>query len=340
MTQPPLIARITVLSLIIVLAIPIGNVGAGVQHHAPAPAPGVEVDIDHIHLNVHVDANGNAVWVIEHRSRLHTADREEAFVAMAQDIEESPGVYVETVEADLKNTAAIAAAATGRDMRIEVVTVEAHVVHLPQRTGVVSYHFQWIGFAEVDENELLIGDAIAGLFLDPDASLRINWPAEYEIETVQPTPDVDHVTAATWYGPTDFGPTEPDMRLRRGSPLGVIEEFRIAIAIGLVFGVLTLGFALWGRRRWSLRYQEFSYRGNERGVPVAGDETLLSNGEQVLAVLEAHGGRMKQRRIGTALEWSETKASDVLSKMDEDEQIVRFRLGRENVVSLPDEDPR
>jgi hypothetical protein len=65
------------------------------------------------------------------------------------------------------------------------------------------------------------------------------------------------------------------------------------------------------------------------------DDELLSNAERVVALLEHNDGRMKQQAIASELEWSDAKTSQVIGKMREADDVETFRLGRENVVSLP-----
>jgi len=78
-------------------------------------------------------------------------------------------------------------------------------------------------------------------------------------------------------------------------------------------------------------------RTDETPTPV--DEELLSNEERVLGLLERRGGRIKQQEIVEALDWTEAKTSQVVSGMREEGTIEGFRLGRENVLTLPEEDP-
>lgn len=65
---------------------------------------------------------------------------------------------------------------------------------------------------------------------------------------------------------------------------------------------------------------------------------LLSNEERVIKFLEQEGGRAKQQEIVDGLGWTDAKTSQVLSGMASDDQIEKFRIGRENVVKLPDDD--
>ncbi|GAA0310106.1 helix-turn-helix transcriptional regulator [Halarchaeum salinum] len=67
-------------------------------------------------------------------------------------------------------------------------------------------------------------------------------------------------------------------------------------------------------------------------------EELLSNEERVLSLIEEHGGRMKQQQVVSELGWTEAKTSQVVSGLREDDELESFRIGRENVLTLPDED--
>lgn len=75
------------------------------------------------------------------------------------------------------------------------------------------------------------------------------------------------------------------------------------------------------------------------GVPSPPPE-LMSNEERVLAALDANGGRLKQQELADELDWKAPKTSKVVQGLRDEDEVVVFRLGRENVVSLPDADPR
>jgi hypothetical protein len=68
------------------------------------------------------------------------------------------------------------------------------------------------------------------------------------------------------------------------------------------------------------------------------DLELLSDEERVEHLLEQNGGRMKQATIVKETGWSDAKVSQLLSAMAEEDRINKLRLGRENLISLPDED--
>lgn len=69
------------------------------------------------------------------------------------------------------------------------------------------------------------------------------------------------------------------------------------------------------------------------------EEELLSDEDRVLQLLERNGGRMKQVKIVDETEWSKSKVSMLLSEMEDDGQISKLRVGRENIISLAGEEP-
>ena len=81
-------------------------------------------------------------------------------------------------------------------------------------------------------------------------------------------------------------------------------------------------------------------------APESGDETgsdgidaeLLSDEERVERLLDRNGGRMKQADIVKETKWSNAKVSQLLSAMEEEGRIDKLRIGRENLISFPDED--
>jgi len=66
------------------------------------------------------------------------------------------------------------------------------------------------------------------------------------------------------------------------------------------------------------------------------DLSLLSDEERVERLLERNGGRMRQADIVTETGWSDAKVSQLLSAMADEGRVEKLRLGRENLISLPD----
>jgi uncharacterized membrane protein len=68
-------------------------------------------------------------------------------------------------------------------------------------------------------------------------------------------------------------------------------------------------------------------------------EQLLSDEDRVMKLLEDNGGRMRQVSIVEETEWSKSKVSMLLSDMEDDGEISKLRVGRENIISLAGEEP-
>jgi len=67
------------------------------------------------------------------------------------------------------------------------------------------------------------------------------------------------------------------------------------------------------------------------------DLSLLSDEERVERLLTDNGGRMRQADIVAETGWSDAKVSQLLSAMADDGRVEKLRLGRENLISLPDD---
>ncbi|MDS0242978.1 MULTISPECIES: hypothetical protein [unclassified Haloferax] len=78
--------------------------------------------------------------------------------------------------------------------------------------------------------------------------------------------------------------------------------------------------------------------GGDGGDEPSPPPELLSNEERVLRLIESRGGRIKQQEVAGALDWTDAKTSKVVRGMRDEGTIEGFRLGRENVLRLPEDD--
>lgn len=63
-------------------------------------------------------------------------------------------------------------------------------------------------------------------------------------------------------------------------------------------------------------------------------DSIFSDRDRVLLLIERQGGRVRQRQIVEQVEWSKAKVSRLLSELEEEGVIRKVRLGRENLVCL------
>lgn len=103
-------------------------------------------------------------------------------------------------------------------------------------------------------------------------------------------------------------------------------------ALGGMIALALLGGILIARNRYE-----------EPASLAAGPEThpeeFVTDRERVRQLLRENGGRMKQSSIVDSVDWSKAKVSRLLADLEEDEQITKLRLGRENLVCLPGHEP-
>ncbi|WP_430504387.1 helix-turn-helix transcriptional regulator [Haloparvum sp. PAK95] len=77
--------------------------------------------------------------------------------------------------------------------------------------------------------------------------------------------------------------------------------------------------------------------GSEPGEDDAEEDlSLLSDAERVERLLDRNGGRMRQADIVEETDWSDAKVSQLLSSMADEGRVEKLRLGRENLISLPE----
>jgi hypothetical protein len=417
-----------------------GGPGTAADLGPDAPRQTGRIDADGVRLRIDVAPDGDANWTIEYRVRLGEPNRTAAFESLQQDIRANGSEYRDRFGRRMARTAQTAANATGREMAIRNVTVSARMQSVPQEFGFVTYRFEWTNFARTDgAGELVVGDALAGLFLDRGTTLVVAWPATYDATDIRPgPPDRRFDSRVVWNGPTDFGSNEPRVLLastNRGGGLlggsGPPAVVAIVIAVVAVVGVVwwrrgglgsipgtgpdtpaadsagtsrsadadvgdapasaadggTTAGTAGGRRDADdgsrpTAPESAADAGTEVAAGAAsgtaadvgtdadtdtdatghdgdgdsGDEAareeadesaspdeervpmeLLSPEERVMRLVTERGGRIKQQEVVSELDWSAARTSQVVSSLRDDGQIETFRLGRENVLKLPEE---
>ena len=294
----------------------------------------VEDDADRIHIDIRVTEDGDAEWRVSYRVDLESDADREAFNDLAEDIESDPSAYTDTYEDRMASAAASAEAATDREMAIEEMTVRTETEEFPESTGIVIYEFTWTNFAAVDGNSIQIGDAIQGMFLDEDTTLLISWPDDYAIDSVSPEPTDERTDAAVWRGPFELSTDEPNITVSPDNQsIWATITPGFLLASGLLIVLLAVGIAMIYRENSTV-----SVPSTDDSGETTIDPALMSNEEQVITVLENYGGRMKQKEVAEELDWTAAKTSQVTTDLREEGRIEGFRLGRENVLKLPDED--
>lgn len=305
-----------------------------------------QFDADSVLIGVDVAENGTAEWSVRYRIAITTENESAAFEALQEDIQANRSAFLDRFVTRMETTVAAASNATGRAMTANEFSIETSRQPVSQ-SGFVTYSFTWTGFAAVDGETIRVGDAISGLFLDDQTSLTITWPNAYDRDRVDPQPDDSGDSSVSWNGRMSFANDEP--RLVITEPGGLLASWLPILVGGTVLILIGAVGLFWYRRRNDESPIPALGGGDVAGGTVSdgptGDagtddtpEELLSNEERVLRLVADNGGRMKQQAVVTELDWTEAKTSQVISGMQDDGDIEVFRIGRENVLKLPEND--
>lgn len=291
------------------------------------PQPIDEFGPDATVFDVEVNERGTARWEVEYRYRLESERRRGVFRRVSANITNPPGAF----RRNLSGAVETANNATERSMRLRNISVQTEVGRSPgnrDRVGIVRYRFEWTNFADRDGSRFVVGDeTLSGFVLRNNQTLTVAWTDSFELRTVAPEPDANLSGEVRWSGPRRFQ-AAPTVELTRTTGTGI----GLPLVPAAVGAVLLVVVAWVGRSRLSGQADE-----DMEDDDPAIDEELLTDEERVLRLLEAHGGRMKQQEVIDAVDWSRTKASDVVNEMNDAGQIEVYRLGRENVLALPGE---
>ena len=318
-------------------------------------------DADRIHIDVFIAENGSAQVTADYQFYPDENGSMAQWESLRSNISTNTDSYVATERRQWNETVAKGENATEREMNVSNLSVTTEEDTQPEEIGHAKVTFQWSDFAHVELNRIEAGAALSGFTLSNETTLQFRWPEAYTIyesdgePQVDPSPDERSDRSVKWEGEKTFPDDQPRVVLIKngdsateqtpadgGPPMPWVIVF-LALAL-----LATVAIAGWFRSRNRPRSG-----GTDGGTDVAWradgssaadssmTETppeLLSNEERVLQLLEQRGGRIKQQDVVSELDWTEAKTSQVVGDLREDDEIEVFRIGRENVLSLPDDE--
>lgn len=340
-----------------VVGVPVGATLAGADSGAierngvPAQEENASIEgYDEVHVEITLTgSNGSADWTVQYRYRLDENESAQAWERIRPDVENRSDDYVTSFERRWEDELTAAENATDREMELSNFEVSTANKSGVQEYGFVTFQFTWSSFALVEMNRVVVGDAMDGFVLDDRTRLKVTWPEEYNATAIEPEPDDRRQDAAVWRGgQSDFVDDEPRIELIQtgGEDVETPSESNdngslqwVALAgIAMLAAVALAG--------WWVRRDDAVEATGDDGSRAAQPDTdrgdtpreLLSNEERVLRLLEDHDGRIKQQEVVSELDWTEAKTSQVVRGLREDGAVDVFRIGRENVLTLPDDD--
>jgi len=312
-------------------------------------------------MTINLRSDQSADWQVVVEYELTSELERDVFSDVAADFES--GTATDGLDVSLyENIAALSSERTGRTMRIQDVDRSSS---LEGDTGRLSLSFTWTEFLREDGEKLVFNDALRTptddswlTSISETQEIRVTTPRGYAITSANVAFSDNTVTVT---GPHTFD-SEDHIRI-------TLEPSRFADTSAQLLGAAVVVAAAIISGALLLRRQDDGIDAEINGGatmeanggvdtveptarPESGDEidpepdgtepqkdlSLLADDERVLRLLERNGGRMRQAKIVSETKWSDAKVSQLLSSMADDGEIEKLRIGRENLISLPNVD--
>ncbi len=341
-----------------------GGVAESYSQSAPAANATNATNTTDTTIVVALDADGDATWNISTSFDLETAEQTDAYRTLAAGFEsgDEPALGLATFERVVDRVTL----AENRQMSLtDVDRTTAPEQQVANGTGWLSVSFTWENFARTEDDEMYVDDVLTtenGVWfeaLDDGETLLLRPPPGFGVLSANVDEDFASIVgdgSIMWTGPASFdeaslqtsfigngGTTPPPDNGSSSS------AWLFGAVVGLAAGGALVVYIVWRRR--GPDSGDDSPETEPATVGAAGaadtaapdteeesvDEELLSDEERVEHLLERNGGRMKQADIVEETDWSNAKVSQLLSAMEEDGDIDKLRIGRENLISFPEE---
>jgi len=313
--------------------------------------------------------NGSATWAIAHYQPLETANETEQFRAYASSFEDNEtGLYRTFIE-DAEALTRLGTNETERQMDARNFQRSAGIETRPgQDRGTVQMSFLWENFARTYDERVVVSDVFEdGFYLGPGQRMVFEHETSMVFTGAEPGPDslsaprsLADSESITYVGERSFTDNRPYVELGPPSSVqGTPGENGTTVAasagesmwqFALVLAVIALGVVAAAAWRSGAAAAVLGGPDEDGGTApesvsepppdtAVEEPELLNDDDRVIKLLEENGGRMKQVDIVERTEWSKSKVSMLLSDMEEEGDISKLRVGRENIISLAGEEP-
>ncbi|WP_293032343.1 helix-turn-helix domain-containing protein [Natronococcus sp.] len=335
-------------------------------------------DFDSTTFEITVHENGSATWTFRHEQRLEDDDDEANFGAFAEEFEEDETGLYDRFTDQAEALTDTGEETTDREMEATAFNRSASTEYRPGAMGVIEMSFVWEGFADTEDDRIVVGDVFQSMYLGSDQSLVVESDDDLVFTDADPEGEytgttMENASSMTWTGEREFLDGHPRIVLQDaddigsdgtagttgGSGEGTLVSWPVMLGtIAVVFSAVIA--AAWYRTRRDEPSSDSpgeiaeatSPRAEPSGAGVAAaepeeqaepgsltEEELLTDEDRVIKLIRENGGRMKQVNIVKETGWSKSKVSMLLSEMEREGSISKLRVGRENIISLEGFEP-
>ena len=268
--------------------------------------------------SVQINSDGSALWKITNFSDINAS------------IDTFSGF-----QDKVTNLVALALSVTGRNMSVDENSLQINTT-ISSESKTTEYSFLWLNFSVVQGNQIVFGDVFQvndffSLFYG-DAALQISYPSTFSVKSVTPTPYQRDDSAKTlyWARTQDLVTAKTNIVLTSASLNNNSNqnEWQLYIIIAIVAVGATLSFAglyVFKRRNASPP---------TTAVVPAESAALETEEGKILKLLKSSGGSMRQSAIVEQCRFSKAKTSQLLTILEKNGSITRYKKGRDKIVNL------
>jgi uncharacterized membrane protein len=286
-----------------------------------ASAGRVQAQTTYTQYKIQLNGDGSAAWTITQVSGLNGT------VDTVTDLQQKATALVDA-----------AAAQTQRPMGVDDYSFQTSTTITSGDSKITEYMFTWLNFSNTENGELIIGDvfAVSEFFnqLYGDGELQINYPANYTLQSVSPTPDErdDSTQILQWLGTQFFEGAQPSIVLDpqdKASSNSGLPYLLIGSVSAVAVAAAVAGWLLLANRR---------HKQNSKESTVPLTMTLLETEEEkVIKVLRSNGGSAYQSAITEQCKFSKAKTSQLLTALEAKGLVQRYKKGRDKIVNLKEQ---
>lgn len=267
---------------------------------------------------LHIRSDGSALWTInQFSSSSAPVETWEGFQQKIFDLVDS------------------ASSVTHRSMDVDENSLQINTT-ISFESKTTEYSFIWHNFSMIQGSELSFGDVfqVPDFFnqLFGDAALKLSYPENYAVKSVNPPPNERQDTAHTmeWARTRDLIIVStniilaPDIQMSNGENL-IQYSYLILGIVGAGIGISLLGFYAYKKRKNNSQSAQTIIT---QPVSIETDE------DKVLKLLKNSGGTMKQSDITDACGFSKAKTSQLLTALENNGNLTRYKKGRDKIVTI------
>jgi len=273
---------------------------------------------NYVAYSVQINVDGSALWKITNFS----------------DVNASVDTF-SGFQDKVSNLVASASSVTHREMSVDENSLQINTT-ISEQSKTTEYLFLWQNFSVVEGNRIVFGDIfqVNNFFgqLYGDDALEISYPSTFSVKSVTPDPYQRDDTAKTidWARTQDLVNAETSIILTQtpqnnNSNQNSWQLYTIIAVIIIAVSLSFVGFFLFKRRS--------HVSANANVLPAEKVELETEEGK-ILKLLKSSGGNLRQSDIVDQLKFSKAKTSQLLTILEKNGNITRYKKGRDKIVNL------